>query len=53
MPLRGKSDPAARGDTAQMPALGRELRETEFGHLDPDVVRLNHGERCFLCNSPH
>ena len=26
-----------------MPALGRELRETEFGHLDPDVVRLNHG----------
>eukprot|EP01045_Picozoa_sp_COSAG04_P010121 COSAG04_NODE_611_length_12005_cov_230.632538_4_plen_156_part_00 len=29
-----------------MPALGRELRETEFGHLDPDVVRLNHGERC-------
>ena len=29
-----------------MPALGRELRETEFGHLDPDVVRLNHGEGC-------
>eukprot|EP01051_Picozoa_sp_SAG22_P007892 SAG22_NODE_573_length_8999_cov_9.592921_7_plen_117_part_00 len=28
----------------QMPAaLGKELRDSEFAHLDPDVVRLNHG----------
>lgn len=26
-----------------MPALGKELRDSEFAHLDPDVVRLNHG----------
>ena len=26
-----------------MPSFGAELRESEFGHLDPTVVRLNHG----------